>query len=79
MGGDIKSTSAEGGAAAPKDGQKKSLAGIGEVDDGALTCKITEFFPKDSKMVYKIECQTTLKSFKKRSFEVLRKYVGCLS
>jgi hypothetical protein len=64
-------------AAANGGRQKQSsvAGGIGEVDDGALKCRITEFFPKDSKMVYKIQCETTLKSFKKRSFEVLRKCV----
>eukprot|EP00038_Savillea_parva_P028843 m.67335 g.67335 ORF g.67335 m.67335 type:complete len:460 (+) comp8429_c0_seq1:338-1717(+) len=54
------------------DGERPTSTSV--VDDGALRCKITEFFPMDNKMVYRIACTTTLPGYKKKEFEVLRKY-----
>jgi hypothetical protein len=69
----------EGGAAAASTTTTTTTQSVEErptsaVDDGKLQCKITEFFPHNAKMVYRIECASTLPGYKKPTFEVLRKY-----
>eukprot|EP00729_Bicosta_minor_P000554 gene554-23493_t len=45
-----------------------------QVDDKALVAHVTEFFPQDSKLVYKIESNNTLAHFDKRASTVCRKF-----
>jgi len=45
-----------------------------EVDDRALTCKISEFFPQDNKLCYRIESENQLAAFQRKQANVVRKF-----
>ena len=50
---------------APAAGDDSALSAANEleVDDNALECQITEFFPRQAKMCYKITGRTTLRAW----------------